>query len=94
MNEREQARQTADRWLQGLMNGLVEMVPGDPDCDACALARSYLRALEKIERLSDSLRQYALEWARREAQRGDLPIPVERELADEWPKAVFANEHP
>jgi hypothetical protein len=52
MNEREQAKATAERWLEGQMNPLVEMVPGEPDCEACQIARSYLRALEKIERLT------------------------------------------
>jgi hypothetical protein len=46
--ERQQAWKTAHAWLDGRMNSLVEMVPGDPDCDACVIARQYLRALDKI----------------------------------------------
>ena len=53
MNEREQARATANRWLDARINPLVEMVPGDPDCDACVLARQYMRALDKIEQLQE-----------------------------------------
>jgi hypothetical protein len=50
-SEREQARLVAERWLDFKMNALVEMVPGDPDCDAVVLARQYVRALEEIKRL-------------------------------------------
>ena len=51
MNECEQAKQIADDWLDFRMNSLVQMVHGDPDCDACVLARQYLRALDIIEEL-------------------------------------------
>jgi hypothetical protein len=51
MTEREQARMIADCWLDFQMNAFVQMVPGDPDCDACVLARQYVRALEEIEHL-------------------------------------------
>jgi len=45
MTEEAQAREIANRWLEFQMNPLVQMVPGDPDCDACVLARQYLRAV-------------------------------------------------
>jgi Asp-tRNA(Asn)/Glu-tRNA(Gln) amidotransferase B subunit len=73
MNEREQAKATARRWLDGQMNPLVEMVPGEPDCEACQIARSYLRALEKIERLIHLADHYA------------PPHAVDMEMADVWP---------
>jgi hypothetical protein len=47
MTEEAQAREIANRWLEFQMNPLVQMVPGDPDCDACVLARQYLRAVPK-----------------------------------------------
>jgi hypothetical protein len=79
-NERQQSWQVANMWLDGRMNPLVQMVPGDPDCDACVLARSYLRALEKIERLTQIVMR--------------LPPPpvyenrIMAEMADQWPKAI------
>ncbi len=51
LREQDIAKQVANRWLDGDMNPLVQMVPGDPDCDACVLARQYLRAVERIEQL-------------------------------------------
>jgi len=80
MNERQQSWQVAHMWLDGRMNPLTQMVPGDPDCDACALARSYLRALEKIERLTQIVER--------------LPTPaayqhrIDAEMADLWPKSI------
>ncbi len=61
MTEREQALEIAKRWLDFDMNPLVQMVPGDPDCDACVLARQYIRAIEasKPARIAiDSLPYY------------------------------------
>jgi hypothetical protein len=46
MNEREQAAKIANMWLDFQMNPLTQMVPGDPDCDACVLARQYVRLAE------------------------------------------------
>jgi hypothetical protein len=43
--EAEQAKRIAEQWLDFKMN------PGDPDCDACVLARQYLRAVERINSL-------------------------------------------
>lgn len=51
MTEREQALMIADQWLDFRMNSLVQMVPGDPDCDACVLARQFVRALDEIKAL-------------------------------------------
>lgn len=53
MNERQQAREIANQWLDQRMNPLTQMVPGDPDCDACVLARQYMRALDKIAQLQE-----------------------------------------
>ena len=47
MTEREQAIKIANAWLDFRMNSLTQMVPGDPDCDACVLARQFLRAIER-----------------------------------------------
>lgn len=70
--ERLHARALAQRWL--------DRPPGvgDPDGDECVLARQYMRALEKIERLSRMLSP------------SELPLEEEirRELADEWPKVI------
>jgi hypothetical protein len=71
MNERMRAAAVAGQWLDFRMNALTQMVPGDPDCDACALARSYLRALEKIARLTRIVVDQA---------------EAEHELRDEWPQ--------
>jgi hypothetical protein len=51
MDEKEQAKHIASMWLDGRMNSLVQMIPGDPDCDAYVLARQYLRALDAIDDL-------------------------------------------
>ncbi len=51
MTEREQALRIANAWLEFEMNSLVQMVHGDPDCDACVLARQFVRAMDEIERL-------------------------------------------
>jgi hypothetical protein len=49
MDEREQALQIANKWLDFKMNALTQMVPGDPDCDACVLARQFIRVCEEQE---------------------------------------------
>jgi hypothetical protein len=49
MTEREQAIRIAEMWLEGQMNSLTQMVPGDPDCDACVLARQFLRVVERLD---------------------------------------------
>lgn len=51
MTEKEQATRIAHDWLDFKMNSLVQMVPGDPDCDACVLARQFMRALDRIQYL-------------------------------------------
>lgn len=51
MTEAEKAQKIADNWLEFDMNPMTQMVPGDPDCDACVLARQFNRALDKIQRL-------------------------------------------
>lgn len=51
MNEREQAFKIVNNWLDNKMNALVEMVPGDPDCDACVLARQFIQLSDRIEAL-------------------------------------------
>lgn len=48
-NERDHAREIAEQWLDGKMNHLVQMVPGDPDCDACVLARQFVRISEALD---------------------------------------------
>jgi hypothetical protein len=47
MTEREHALKIANMWLEGQMNPMTQMVPGDPDCDACVVARQFVRAIEK-----------------------------------------------
>jgi hypothetical protein len=44
MNEARQAQKIANMWLDFNMDPLTQLVPGDPDCDACVLARQYLRS--------------------------------------------------
>jgi hypothetical protein len=58
MTEQEQAFKIAEMWLDGRMNKLVQMVPGDPDCDACVLARQYQRSIEEIETLRKENARY------------------------------------
>ena len=78
-SEREMCRDLAQRWL----NNPPDMM-GDPDCDQCALARSYLRALEKIERMTEILNHTkAGNWAH------GLRSRIDAELADVWPKAII-----
>ncbi|WP_439398776.1 hypothetical protein ACRQ5Q_15330 [Bradyrhizobium sp. PMVTL-01] len=52
MTEQDQAKQIAEMWLDFQMNPLTQMVPGDPDCDACVLARQYVRLLEYAEAIT------------------------------------------
>lgn len=54
MTEQDQAKQIAEKWLDFHMNPLTQMVPGDPDCDACILARQYVRLLEYAETISSA----------------------------------------
>ena len=73
INEREQARNIANVWLaKGDNFGAL-----DPDGNECIVARSYMRALEKIERLTDIINRATFDR--------DL---ITAELADEWPKAI------
>lgn len=51
MTEREQAKKIAEMWLDFQMNPLTQMVHGDPDCDACVLARQFVRMSEELEAL-------------------------------------------
>ena len=81
MNEREQARKIADLWLaKGDDFGRI-----DPDGDQCVVARSYMRALEKIERLTGLLKESNNSEI---GLRGHVFDKSIKELADEWPKAV------
>ncbi len=48
MTEREQALKIANMWLDFKMNPLTQMVPGDPDCDACVLARQFIRLNDAV----------------------------------------------
>jgi hypothetical protein len=80
MGERQLAWQVAHMWLGGRMNPLTQMVPDDPDCDACALARSYLRALEKIERLTQIVDRLPKQPA--------YQARIDAEIADPWPKSI------
>ena len=78
MNERQAARDIAARWLDFRMNALVQMVPGDPDCDACVLARQYMRALDKIAQLTETVER--LNPANHSLARA--------QIADKWPSAI------
>lgn len=51
MNEKQQAFTIANAWLDFEMNPLTQMVPGDPDCDACVLARQFIRLRETLSDL-------------------------------------------
>lgn len=48
-SELKLAAAVAEDWLDFKMNPLTQMVPGDPDCDACVLARQYLHLLEVVD---------------------------------------------
>jgi hypothetical protein len=54
MSEIEQALKIANDWLDFKMNPLVQMVNGDPDCDACVLARCFIRALDRLKSLDEA----------------------------------------
>lgn len=51
MDEFEQAKRIANDWLDFKWNEFTQMVHGDPDCDACVLARQYIRARDRIDAL-------------------------------------------
>lgn len=55
LKERDQALRIAKDWLDFKMNSLTQMIPGDPDCDACVLARQYVRAIERISTLWEAI---------------------------------------
>lgn len=77
-SERQQAWRIANSWLNGLMNPLAQMVPDDSDCDACVLARQYMRALDKIAQLTEVVERLApAEHSLAKAQ-----------IADKWPPAI------
>jgi hypothetical protein len=50
MTEPEQALEIANRWLDFKWSPLVQMVPGDPDCDACVIARELIRLHDVLAR--------------------------------------------
>jgi hypothetical protein len=53
MNEKEQAIQIAKKWLEFDFGAgsMTQFVYGDPDCNACILARQFTRAIDR-ERLN------------------------------------------
>lgn len=60
--ERNAALAIAGAWLEGQMNALVQMVPGDPDCDACVMARTLIRSLQRVSEIDcvvDAARELA-----------------------------------
>jgi len=67
MSEESHAIEIASRWLDFKMNSLVQMVPGDPDCDACVLARQFIRLKDERDRLRDTCADHVLTIARTEA---------------------------
>lgn len=81
MEERQQAWQVSHQWLDFRMNALTQMVPGDPDCDACVLARQYMRALDKIAQLHELA-------ARLHAGQAISQNMVEAALANKWPNSI------
>lgn len=81
MEERQQAWQIAHQWLDFRMNSLTQMVPGDPDCDACVLARQYMRALDTINQLQELC-------ARLHAGAALSETMVLAALASRWPRSI------
>lgn len=55
MHEIEKAEKIANMWLEFQMNPLTQMVPGDPDCDACVLARQYIRCHDLVHALQSAV---------------------------------------
>lgn len=56
MMEQDQAKIIADKILDfTVTHPMALYVHGDPDCDACVLARQYIRALEREEALRSDL---------------------------------------
>jgi hypothetical protein len=47
MTEREAALKIAEDWLDFKFAQFTAMVPGEPDCDACVIARQYKNAIEQ-----------------------------------------------
>lgn len=80
-NERLHCLILADR-----VKGKADSGMEDPDGDLCSLARQYMRALEKIERLNKILGAIIRESDERNSPVSDYTIPqFLREAADEWP---------
>lgn len=59
-----------------LANRVLDIPYKDPDDTECILARQYLRALEKIQRLTKLLDGVT------------APCAVKRELDDKWPEVI------
>lgn len=84
-SERDKACALANIWLDRTM--------ADPDSDDSVLSRSYLRAIEKIHRLSkilDGLLEVSDE--RHSPLNGYTIEDLRREAADMWPTPPEANE--
>ena len=81
MDERQYAWQIAHQWLDFRMNSLTQMVPGDPDCAACILARQYMRALDTINQLQEL-------GARLNAGVTINPNAVLAALENKWPRSI------
>lgn len=58
MTESEQATKIANDWLDFKMNSLTQLVPGDPDCDACVVARQFIRTQERAARFEEAISNY------------------------------------
>jgi hypothetical protein len=54
ISEHSEALYIANQWLDFKMNALTQMVPGDPDCDACIVARQFIRTEEHCQILMAS----------------------------------------
>jgi hypothetical protein len=57
VTELELALKISNMWLDGRMNSLTQMVPGDPDCDACVVARQLVRTTEAVVALKAEIKK-------------------------------------
>jgi hypothetical protein len=71
-SEHSQALAIANRWLDFKMNALTQIVPGNPDCDACVLARQFIRTEELTLQLRERL-EHVIAWLRAQANAEKTP---------------------
>ena len=84
MNERDQALQIANMWLDFRMNALTQMIPGDPDCDACVLARQFIRATDQLAAVDTKINELMATVPLAAKEQFDRGVHTAREAVAAW----------